>query len=524
MRISENQLSGNFLAHAQKALQQMAQAQERIASGRRILRPSDDPAGLVRALALRADLRRTDAYRENASAATAFMSLTESSLQELGDHLSHAKELLVQGINAPTEGEGADSIALELRSMVDAVLIVANREVGDRSLFGGQSTIGRPWSRVNDQVVYRGDRGDLTEELGPGLRVAVNLSGEKVFQVVPSRLENGVDLDPIASRITSLADVNGGAGASTGHIRITDSNGVAADVDLLSATNLGEVIDGINNAGTAVTAALSADGKSIVLTDTAGGASFSVEDMLGGELAEALGIAGTSTTGTLQGSDLDPAATENTPVAHLLGGSGVAPDAWLLQVEVDGKVLRASVDPSGANTLGDLLRLIEGAKDPGGEPLDLTARIENGSLVVEARRTGAELTIQDSVSGGAGARALGLAGRAEPRTVFQLFEDVAEAVETRDTARMDGLLKSLQEAVDRTAGVRASYGARSRQAILISQNLEDRSVDLTVRLADVEDADLAREATDLTRAETVYNASLSTGNRLLGRSLFDYLG
>lgn len=524
MRITENRLSGNFLAHAQAALARMAAAQERISSGSRILRPSDDPSGIARSLALRSDLRRTDAYRENASAATAFMSLTESSLQELSDHLSHAKELLVQGLNDPIESEGADAIALELRAMVDAALVVANREVGDRSLFGGQSTIGRPWAKAGGQVVYRGDRGDILEELGPGLRVAVNLPGESVFEVVPASIANGVDLDPALSRITALADLNGGAGASGGHLRITDSNGVVVDVDLMAAGNLGAVIDGINNAGTAVVASLAPDGKSILLTDTAGGASFSVEDTLGGDLAKSLGIATTSTTGTIRSADLDPVATANTPVSHLLGGAGIAPDPWILQVEVDGQLLRASVDPSGANTLGDLIRLVETARDPSGAALDLTARLENGALVVESKRPGATFVIQDTVNGGAGATALGLAGRGEPRTIFALFEDVAAAVESRDTDRMDALMRSLQEAIDRTSGVRAAYGARSRQALLIAQNLDDRSVDLTLRLADVEDADLAKEAVELARAETVYNASLSTGTRLLERSLFDYLG
>jgi len=330
VRITENQLAGNFLANAQHALARMAAAQERIATGRKFLRPSDDPSAVARAMALQADLRRTEAYSENASAATAFMSLPESSLQELSDHLSHAKELVVQGMNAPTEGEGADAIALELRSMIDALLVVANREVGDRSLFGGQATRTRPWARVGGEVVYRGDRGSILDELGPGLRVALNLAGPSVFEAAPARLGSGVDLDPALSRITSLADLRGGAGVAGGHLRLTDSNGVTADVDLLAAANVGDVLDGINNAGTAIVASLDADGESILLTDTAGGAQFGVEDLLGGDLAASLGIAGTSDTGTIDGRDLDPAVHEGTPAALLLAGAGLAPGTWTL--------------------------------------------------------------------------------------------------------------------------------------------------------------------------------------------------
>ena len=86
------------------------------------------------------------------------------------------------------------------------------------------------------------------------------------------------------------------------------------------------------------------------------------------------------------------------------------------------------------------------------------------------------------------------------------------------------MIRAFEEAVQKTAGLRGAYGARSRQALQIAQHLTDRTVDLTLRLSDVEDADLAKESVDLTRAQTIYNASLSTGTRLLDRTLFDYLG
>lgn len=523
MRITENMISGNFLAHAQRALSQMAAAQERISTGRKFLRPSDDPDGVARALALHGDLRRTQAYQENASVATAFMSLTESSLQELGDHLSHAKALLVQGMNDPVETEGADAIAMELRSIIDALLGVANREVGDRSLFGGHATRIRPFERVGDQIVYQGDREDILAEMGPGLRIAMNLTGPGVFEVVPARLGGTLDLDPGLSTISPLADLLGGAGMMGGHVQLTDSNGVTADVDLMGATNVGDVLQGINNAGTAIVASLGTDGKTIVLQDTAGGASFTVEDLLGGDLASSLGIATTSTTGTIMSVDLDPVVSESTPMALLFAGTGLPPGTWTIRSEVDGEVRSATIDPSQANTVGDLLRILGDAQTVDGESLELVARLDGRALVIESRRRDASLSIADD-TGGTAATALGIAGSGGPATVFALLEEAAQAVESRDHDRIDAMIRSFEEAVQKTAGLRGAYGARSRQALHIAQHLTDRTVDLTLRLSDVEDADLAKESVDLTRAQTIYNASLSTGTRLLDRTLFDYLG
>jgi flagellar hook-associated protein 3 FlgL len=512
VRVTENMIASNLLANARRAFSQMATAQERLSSGRRINRPSDDPSGVARALALDADLKRTQAYQDNASAATAFMSLTESSLQELSDHLSRAKELLVQGMNDPVDAGGAEAIATELRGILDEVVGVANREIGNRSLFGGQSTLTRPFERVGDRVLYGGDRGNVLQELGPALRVAVNLAGPTVFNAVPARLGGSVDLDPAISRITALADLRNGEGASGGHVQITDGNGVTADVDLLAATNLGQVIDGINNAGTAVVASLGTDGKTLVLTDTSGGASFSVSDLQGGDLARSLGIATTSDTGTITSDDLNPVVGEGTPTALLLAGAGLPPGGFTVTSELDGETRTATIDPSQANTVGDLLRLIAQAATPQGESLGLTAHLSGNTLVLESGRPDAKITVTDPSGGGSGA-ALGILGRAEPSTVFQLLSDAAGAVTSRDHAAMDALLKAFDDAVSHTAGLRGAYGARARQV-----------TDITTRLADIEDADVAKETIDLTKSQNVYNAALAAGNQIMHRSLFDYLG
>jgi flagellin-like hook-associated protein FlgL len=210
-------------------------------------------------------------------------------------------------------------------------------------------------------------------------------------------------------------------------------------------------------------------------------------------------------------------------MALLLAGAGLPPGGWTVTSELDGETRTATIDPSRANTVGDLLRLISQAATPQGESLELTARIDGNALVIESRRQDAKISVTDPASGGSAA-ALGITGRAEPDTVFALLAEAAKAVESRDHAKMDTLLRAFGDAVTHTAGLRGAYGARARQATDVAQNLQSRSVDLTLRLSDIEDADIAKETIDLTKSQTVYNAALAAGNRLMQRSLFDYLG
>jgi flagellar hook-associated protein 3 FlgL len=522
MRITDNLLARAVLNGSSRALARIANAQARIASGKNLLRPSDDPLALAKVLGLKSELSRIDAHTENASTAVAFMALTEGSLQEVSDLLSRAKELVLSGMNATTDGTGADSQATELESMIDALLQVANRDSAGRSIFGGQRTTSPPYERVSGGVVYRGDSEDLLEELGRGLRVAMNLTGPNAFETVPARMESLEDLDPALSTITPLADLFDGDGIATGRIRVTDSNGVSADLDLLAATSIGDVIDAVNNAGLSVVASLDPEREAIVLTDVGGGATLTVEDLDGGTFAQGLGLATTSDTGAIEGLDLDPALTESTPAALLLRGAGIGPGTWTIRTRKDDVTLEATIDPSAANTVGDLLRMIEDARTAGGESLGLRASIEGKGLSIESTRLHTRISISDDASPGS-AENLGLAGGGEPRDIFALLVDAARAVRSRETGEMDDAIRDLTRAIEGTAGMRGAYGARARQVIQLHSRLQDESVDMTIRLADLEDVDLAKASLDLAHAENTYNAALSAGSRLYAQNLFDYI-
>ncbi len=118
--------------------------------------------------------------------------------------------------------------------------------------------------------------------------------------------------EPAAARLdrdTPLTELNGGAGISRGKIRITDSGGDEATIDLSRVTHLSEVIDAINSQSDARVTA-KADGNRLVLTDTAsaGTGRLTVADVSGYTTATSLGIAGQASTvgpgGALTGSSV----------------------------------------------------------------------------------------------------------------------------------------------------------------------------------------------------------------------------
>lgn len=121
---------------------------------------------------------------------------------------------------------------------------------------------------------------------------------------------------------TELSQINGGLGLSRGKIVITDRAGTSATVDLTRVSTMKEVLEAINNNGTAKVSASVSSGK-LVLTDTSSGVgNLVVRSDAGYTTAESLKINGSVASSTLTGQDIYVIG-DGTTIASLRDGAGV---------------------------------------------------------------------------------------------------------------------------------------------------------------------------------------------------------
>jgi flagellar hook-associated protein 2 len=106
------------------------------------------------------------------------------------------------------------------------------------------------------------------------------------------------------SEATRLADMNSGRGVALAGIKITNSKGVYATLNLAAASagTLQDVIDEINRLNIGVQAGINATGDGLLLTDTAGGTGTMKVEEDGGTTARDLNILGTAQNGQIDGS------------------------------------------------------------------------------------------------------------------------------------------------------------------------------------------------------------------------------
>jgi len=184
MRISNRGMADRMLAHVNTATVRLQETQERVATGRRVNRPSDDPFATSRALAARTSLDLVTQRNRTVDLANTELAVVESSLSALTNVLSRAQELAVQADSSAIDSSARQQIATEVAELLNEVLSIANTSHGGRPIFAGHQ--GSPAFTPDNAAhptafTFNGDAGQVLREIGDGERMAVNLDGAPLF-------------------------------------------------------------------------------------------------------------------------------------------------------------------------------------------------------------------------------------------------------------------------------------------------------------------------------------------------------
>lgn len=198
----------------------------------------------------------------------------------------------------------------------------------------------------------------------------------------------------------ALSSLNGAEGVARGKIKITDSSGASATIDLSRAVTVGDVLKAVNeNTSIDVTVAVSDDGTGLTVTDNAGGGgNLIIENASGYTTATSLGIAG-SAAGQIVGSQINSIAL-STRLATLNDGNGVLINRGLDVTDFNIQTADGTIHEIKLGRLTDGEDFIEpvttlqGVKD----------RIESqtgGSVTMAVSADGLSIELTDTTTGGA---------------------------------------------------------------------------------------------------------------------------
>ncbi|HKE01124.1 MAG TPA: flagellar hook-associated protein FlgL [Planctomycetota bacterium] len=476
MRVTQGHLFRQVVASLRFQQASILRDQEQIASGKRINRPSDDPTGASRALALRRHHGDLERFAAAVVGARERLDAGASALDSLSDLLSQAKELGTKGSNGTLTQDDRDTIAKELDQILQQAVGLANSKDAYGYLFSGTGGAA-PYQLESDGASYHGDLGTTTVPSGDSQSIVTGIPGALVFGKF--------------DRDTSIYfGGNTGAKAGTGTDSAIDRGTLTV---LHGATTLG---DGALAGGDSVSGLK-------LGTSTAG------DTVIGPAGAHTLAVDAVAGTISLNGG----------PAVSFTGS-----ETDLAVTDANGAVVHVDVTGITAGFQGNVSIAATGFLSTDGGATQVAIDFSANQVVTGA---GGAITNVDSTGiHKAGAETIDYVGTTDLfRTLAGLRDDLKNGSLSADQlaetlgSRMRELSRNLGNV---TFGV-ADLGARSTRASDANDRLLLARDEIDSAISGVEDADYAEVVSRLDRATLSLQIAQAASQRILQTSILNLL-
>ncbi len=232
MKISTSLNYQRALANIQEAQSQVSKTREQVATGKVMVRPSDDPTKIATVENLDRAIAKTDTYSGLLGDLKQRYELEETVLLSGSDILVRLKELAIQSANDTLSIEDRRIVSLEVAGLKKELLNIANtQDVSGNSIFAGGNTGLEPFTTLTDgSVIYQGDARQIQVSVSDTRDLTKNRNGLDVFGAAerelvaavageytqaPGTIANYNGVTTITDGVTTLTyDYTGGAPAS----------------------------------------------------------------------------------------------------------------------------------------------------------------------------------------------------------------------------------------------------------------------------------------------------------------------
>jgi flagellar hook-associated protein 3 FlgL len=157
--------------------------QSRIASGKNVLKASDDAVAMINISAAKEKLTQIQRYSVNIDRASSRLSLAEVALSEIQSVVTRIYELSIQAKNDTYNEDDRKSIKAEISALRDLAVDLANsKDTSGNSIFSGYRTKVLPFEENSDgEIEYKGDQGNHSLKVSETVTMPTSINGVSAF-------------------------------------------------------------------------------------------------------------------------------------------------------------------------------------------------------------------------------------------------------------------------------------------------------------------------------------------------------
>lgn len=195
MRVSTHQYSQMMSSSLNNNSLGLNKLMQQMATGKRLLLPSDDPMAATRVMSLQSQQASLSQYQSNIDSADILLKNQETHLSNGVDVMLQIRDLMLWAGNDSNSVDERAAMASELEQLQDTLVSLINaKDENGKYIFAGNEVNTKPLDKDADgNWVYNGDSGVREVVIGDGVTVKVNVNAGDMFFSDDTNLFSQID-------------------------------------------------------------------------------------------------------------------------------------------------------------------------------------------------------------------------------------------------------------------------------------------------------------------------------------------
>ncbi len=239
MTVSTSLLFSRAVGLMNQSQSELASMQEKVATGKQIVRPSDGADSAVNVARLKNMIAQFDGYKASLQSTGDRLKVEEAYLQSATDVLSSLKQLSIQGANGTLAPIDRLAIAKEVDELTSEMINIANgTDANGNFLFGGSRSQTAPYQLDADGVArYQGDIFQSNLDFTSQRRSAVGRTGLEIFEPVLT--------GEYTEALNEIQRIEFAGAVEVGDSYTIKIDGISFDHTVVVGEDLGDVVDSL---------------------------------------------------------------------------------------------------------------------------------------------------------------------------------------------------------------------------------------------------------------------------------------
>ena len=227
MKISNSQLFDTSIGQMTQKQSEISQMQAKLASGKQLVKPSDDAHKAALIQRLNSAMQRQDVFESSLNRADNRLATEETAVMGAENILQRIRELAIQGTNGGLNDSDRETIAKEVNSLRDSLFSLSNtQDTSGNYIFSGTAVKSPAYAiGADNAITYQGNQNQTSVDISETRRVAINRPGEQVFSSVGRTIAGAesevVGFFQVLSDFSTALTAGNGEGLSQGLTEIS---------------------------------------------------------------------------------------------------------------------------------------------------------------------------------------------------------------------------------------------------------------------------------------------------------------